>query len=318
MAPLDKIIASYSPADTPSHYVGRALELAADLAHLRFTCFRNPEYREEAILRCRTYLDSISPEDPKRGRTMRALVELEGSRFGKSGVNVKIGLPELDDLPSFSHLASSLSQSNSDKSSSMTLEGLFQHIQVLMSKDRITNEAEIKEGVTYCRLLLASLDSLQKIPDDILELTYITLSMAGNFLFHAFKITNNPEYLNESIDIYRGILQMPRTQQIHFAIIQGLITSLMARFKLFNDINDHQEIMQRFPIAVTNTYAEVPDRFKVACQWAKIARDLRHPSTSTAYKNAISLLQDALVFSPTLESQHFHLVTMRDDYESCI
>jgi hypothetical protein len=40
-----------------------------------------------------------------------------------------------------------------------------------------------------------------------------------------------------------------------------------------------------------------------------------HSSTSTAYNSALLLLQDSLVFSPTLETQHFHLVTMRDNYE---
>jgi hypothetical protein len=48
MAPLDKIIASYSQADTPSN-VGRALHLAANLARARFIFYGNPEYLEEAI-----------------------------------------------------------------------------------------------------------------------------------------------------------------------------------------------------------------------------------------------------------------------------
>jgi hypothetical protein len=109
--------------------------------------------------------------------------------------------------------------------------------------------------------------------------------------------------------------KMPSAQWIHFWVIQRLLESLMSRFGLFRDSKDHHEIMQHFSIAVTDTYAKVPDRFKVACQWALIARSSRHSSTSTAYKSAISLLQDSLTFSPTLETQHFHLVTMRDHYE---
>jgi hypothetical protein len=219
MAFLDKIIASYSPGDTPSHYVGQALNFAADLANTRFYLFGKPEYLEEAISRHRTYLSSLSPEDPKRGPIIRTLVKLQRRRFDISGVTK--GLPELDsddpnviDLPSFSHLAASLSQFNSDKFPLMTAEDHFQHLQVLVSKGRITNKAEIEEGVKYCRLLLASLDSLQKIPDDILEWTHLTLIMSGDFLLHACDITNNPEYLNESIDIYSGLLRMPRAQWI--------------------------------------------------------------------------------------------------------
>jgi CHAT domain-containing protein len=277
------------------------------------------EYREEAILRFRTYLGSLSPEDPKRGPTMRSLIELEGNRFDKSGLqNV---LPESDsddpevvDLPSFSHLAASLSQSNSDKSLSMTVGDLIQHMEVLQSKDRITDKAEIKEGVEYCRLLLASLDSLQNIPNDLLNRTHLTLIMLGDFFCHAFNITDNPDHLNESIDIYRNILQMPRAEWVHFRIIYRLIQSLMARFLLFNDSKDLHDIMQQFRIAVTDTYAKAPDRFVVACQWAQIARTSGHSSTSTAYNSAILLLQDSLEFSPTLETQHFLLVTMHDNY----
>jgi hypothetical protein len=48
----------------------------------------------------------------------------------------------------------------------MMVNDYMQHLQVLHSTDRITDQAEIKEGVKYCRLLLASLDSLQNIPSD--------------------------------------------------------------------------------------------------------------------------------------------------------
>jgi CHAT domain-containing protein len=322
MAPLDKIIASYSPADTPSYYVGHALNLAAGLAKARFYIFGDPKYREEAIFRFRTYLGSLSPEDPKRGPTVHTLVELEGSRFDKSGV--KKGLPELDSDdpevinfpgPSFSHLATSISQLNSDESPSMTVDDLIQHMHILKSMNRITDKAEIKEGVKYCRLLLASLDSLQTIPDDKLNLTHLTLTRSGEFLLHAFEITNNPEYLNESIGICHGILRMPHVEWIQYLVISRLITSLISRFMIFNDSKDYDEIMKQYPIAVTDTYARVSDRLQVACQWAQIARTSGHSFTSTAYNSAISLLQDALTFSPTLETQHSHLVTMRDDYE---
>jgi hypothetical protein len=115
MAVLDQFIASYPPADTPSHYVRQALEFAAVLALSRCLLYGNPEYLEEAISRSRTHLSVLSPEDPKRGPAMHTLVELESRRFGESGI--KKGLPDLDsddpkviDLPSFSQLAASLSQ----------------------------------------------------------------------------------------------------------------------------------------------------------------------------------------------------------------
>jgi hypothetical protein len=95
MAHLDKIIALCSPSNTPSHYV-EALRLAAYFAHVRFLLLKNPEYREEAILRRRTYLNSLSPEDPEHNRTMRSLAQLKRRRFDKTETGVKNGLPELD------------------------------------------------------------------------------------------------------------------------------------------------------------------------------------------------------------------------------
>jgi CHAT domain-containing protein len=319
MAPLEKVIASYLPGDTPSPYVRQALDRAARLAFARFGVFSIPEYLDDAILRYRTYLGSLSPEDPDCSRTMRDLVLLESNRSNKSGV--KKGLPELHsddpeviDLHSFSHLAASLAQLSPDNHPSIA-KAHIQHLQALRSMNRITDKAEIEEGVKYCRLLLASLHRLQKIPDDISEPTHQVFNMSGKFLFHAFEITNNPEYLNESIDIHRDILKAPSAQSIYFGVNRRLITSLMSRYMLFKDGKDRHEIMQLYPIAVTDTYATVPDRFKVACRWARVAHTFWHSSTSTAYKSAMSLLQYALVFSPTLETQHFHLFTMRDHHE---
>ena len=49
----------------------------------------------------------------------------------------------------------------------------------------------------------------------------------------------------------------------------------------------------------------------------------RHPSISTVYETAMSLLQESLVFSPTLQIQHFRLArtlgeerTLSSDYAS--
>jgi hypothetical protein len=84
---------------------------------------------------------------------------------------------------------------------------------------------------------------------------------------------------------------------------------------LSNDRKDFDEIMQLFPIAAADKSATVPQRFKISFQWVLFARASIHPSMSTAYDSAISLMQDSLVFAPTLEIQHFRLATMGDDYK---
>ena len=65
--------------------------------------------------------------------------------------------------------------------------------------------------------------------------------------------------------------------------------------------------MQLFPELANDGSGEVFNRCKISCTWARSARLNAHPSTPTAYKTAISLLQDTLVFSPTLQTQHFLL-----------
>ncbi|KAH8995806.1 CHAT domain-containing protein [Lactarius hatsudake] len=63
---------------------------------------------------------------------------------------------------------------------------------------------------------------------------------------------------------------------------------------------------------VNDEHASLPDRFQLACVWASFARGFRHPSTLTAYENAISSMQRALLFAPTLQLQHVTLATMPD------
>ncbi|KAI0283874.1 CHAT domain-containing protein [Russula brevipes] len=126
----------------------------------------------------------------------------------------------------------------------------------------------------------------------------------GDLLVRAFKHTRKLDYLNESIAVHRGALKSP-----HFPFPDvRLILSLSSRFSLSKDREDFDELMQLFRIAATDTYASAPNRFNISCEWATAARAYKHPSTSTAYENAMSLMQDSLSFAPTLEIQHFRLV----------
>jgi CHAT domain-containing protein len=320
MAPLDKIIASHSPADTPSQYMSIAFRVAAKLAHTRFVFYKDPKHLEEAIFRCRAHLSSTSLEDPERGAIIQTLVRLEGERLDGFGVTNRLpGFPPSDpvvvDPPSFSHLAASLAESNAIQSRSMTLDTRLRHFKAVSSMGLITDNADIEEGVKYCRLLLASLQRCTS-GGNVTLLTDMTIFRFGEFLQHAFALTNNAEYLNESIDVHQAILKIPRAQHIHFEAVSRLTYSLASRFVLSPDIKDSDEMMRLFPIAATSLYASVPDRFQISSQWADFARMSGHPSTFTAYKTAISLIEDTLTFAPTLETQHSRLVTMRHDIET--
>jgi CHAT domain-containing protein len=94
---------------------------------------------------------------------------------------------------------------------------------------------------------------------------------------------------------------------IHFDAGYGLLRSVIARWNLLDLQQDSKEAMQLFPELVNDGSAEVFRRFKISCGWAHSARISAHPLISTAYETAMSLMHEALVFSPTLQTQHFHL-----------
>ena len=320
MVALNKMLAGNSPTDSPGPYLGQALHAAAGLASDRFRYYGNPEYLEEAISRYRAILDSTSPDDPSRGGIIQSLVQLERSRFDEFGVtgllpealSIDLGADGVVDPPSFSHLAASLAESSTTNFSSMTVEDLLPHLEAVEDMDRITDAAEIENAVKYCRQLLTS---LRKRGDEALSMTHLTLSMLGYFFLHAYEQTNNPTYLNEAIDVFQRILEVPHARWLHFTVIRQLILSLLHRRKLSKDKRDFDEIMRLFPLAATDTCAKVPDRFEVSCEWAQISRKSLDSSASAAYESAISLMQDSLTFAPTLEIQHRRLVAIRDDFE---
>ena len=67
------------------------------------------------------------------------------------------------------------------------------------------------------------------------------------------------------------------------------------------DLDEALELLSQY---VNSVNVRVPDRFQRACTWAFTARMTRHSSVSTAYEIALSLMQDTVLFSPTLQLQH--------------
>jgi len=117
------------------------------------------------------------------------------------------------------------------------------------------------------------------------------------------------DYLNEAITTYRDHLQNGSGfKKIHFLAVYGLVSSLIWRFKSCRRREDLDDAMKCYAILADHGYTEVFNRFYFSCSWARRARLHAHPSILTAYEKAMSLLQETLVFSPTLQTQHFRLV----------
>jgi len=315
MGHIDKLIAFYSRVGGHDQHLRVYLYLAATLATRRSDFYSNPEHLEEAIRRTRAHLDVVSVEDPGRDKIIRTLTGLVRNRareFGDTGIPKRYhNNPVVDDfdLSSFWCLAAFLAEWNSDEPRSMEAEALGRHVDAVKSAGRIADTAEIHKAVQYCRQLHPS---LRRSPN---QFTDITLFELGNLLRHAFNIMNEPAYLNESIDILRSMLEARHTQWMYISVIEQLISALSTRLELFKDINDLNQMVQLFPIISSCPYAKAPDRLKLISCLAVLSRAFQHPFTSAIYSSAISLMNDTLLFAPTLEIQHFRLVQWDLVYE---
>ncbi|KAH9978340.1 CHAT domain-containing protein, partial [Russula compacta] len=102
---------------------------------------------------------------------------------------------------------------------------------------------------------------------------------------------------------------------------QSLETSDSNRIKtclvwaLSLQVEQDDEMVELFAAVATDTSTDLLNRFRISCGWTQVARSFRHPTTRSAYETAISLMQESLSFAPTLEIQHFRLVSMRYEYE---
>ena len=313
MALVDEITASHSGGSCLRPCVEPASEVSAILAAMRHSVYRKPGYREEAIDRCRIFLSITSTDNPLRLHSAPLLTDLveRGSReFGVTDSLQECSInPEAVHLPSFSRLTASLAKSTAVKPlRSMSREESAQYLQALVLTSRATDIADIEEAIKYCRQFLASLhqeDSFAHRP----------AFQLGGLLFRAFNLTKKTEYLDESIAILRDVFKSPGVQCTNLDVAGTLIFALLLRFQLFRLRDDVGEIMQLFAMAANHTFTTASGRFKFSSQWAQYARITSHSSTLTAYKTAISLVQDSLLFAPTLETQHSSLVALRDKYE---
>ena len=316
MALFDKITFK-SIRDSPRQDFENVTYNAVALACNRATIYENPGHIEEAIYRCQAYLRIPRADDFRHGIVTSCLAKFMGKRSDNFGVmdglqEARSCDPEATYVPSFSRLASSLLDRSPTDNTYWWAEPreLQEHLRALHYVGHSTDIAEIEETIKYCRLLLASCR-----PNN--PLISVPANALGKVLLHAFKCTDKIEYLNESITVYRRILEMSVAKRDHFKVICGLSEALSIRFSLLRDRNDFDECMQLVSAACDGTYTSlnVRDRFLMSRDWANNARLNGHQTTTTAYETAISLMQDTLLFAPTLETQHFNLVALRNTYE---
>ncbi|KAF8263873.1 CHAT domain-containing protein [Lactarius quietus] len=301
----------------PTHEQEIAIGLIMELVVHRLNSFSNAEDLEDSIRRIRILISAFSLPDQTYSTLISLVDILERKRFGYFGVT---GSSTSVERPlELSKLADDVI---SDRRRALTLVGAHEEIdgdrQSLLVRS-IVNLRELLESfchdkmtdveatVACGRALLPSLPSLDRV-DPMLRIPGVFFA---DILFEAYQRTKRLDYLNEAITRYRNHLQNGSgIKKIHFLAVYGLVCSLIWRFKSCRHGQDLEEAMQLYAMLADHEYVEVFNRFYFSCSWARRARLHAHPSILTAYEKAMSLLQETIVFSPTLQTQHFRLAHM--------
>jgi CHAT domain-containing protein len=311
---LDEVIASNSPEDS---FLAPAQQLVTMLATMRSSSHRTPEYSEEATYRVKELLGSSFAKeslDPGFVFDLDGAASQRSLHFGSESEMepVKESLGKL----SFSQLTLRMIGVSYTKDDDSEVGRLYKIGDLLMRLlfEVINNDgAKIDEAIGKGRAILAS-----SSPKD--SLTSFPSLMFGEMLFQAFMHTNKVEYLNEFINARRPVLDpnLPLRPIWRFRILHQLSLTLVIRSKMLSKLlpdrsmQDMDEALELLSQCVENKHGGLPDRCWFACRWAYIARDNRHPTVSTAYESAMSLMPDTLLFAPTLQLQHHTLATSDD------
>ena len=178
------------------------------------------------------------------------------------------------------------------------------------SKFYHTNDtSDIDESIKYGRLHLNA-----TYPND--KRRFGPLLSLRDILLLAFEKSGKISYLNESITVGYDILESGHHQDSHFPTVVGLTSSLLRRERVLGRTEDRHEAIRLMSWEVNDQFAREPERFRLSCQWAVVARRIGHPTTLTAYKAAMSLMQKAVSFAPTVSTQHIRLVAMGEDCQT--
>ena len=302
---LHNIVTSFTTGNRPSPGQAWALQYAAAFELGQFYAHGKPEHLEQAICHFRSYLD-VAPEDPDCPWIATLLLRLQGKRLHDPGHTALFTPSESANLPSTKDLITSLTEFNPVKPISMTmLQGFFHVLDPFIIQDLI-DTVDIEDRIKFCEQLIASYPSSIFAP---------AARFALKVLFQrAFECTSEIKYLNRAISTARGSTNttLAGIQSFRNGSLVGLIQLLQRRLNIFHHREDLNELMQLYPMVSAHEHVTTAEDCPISCYWASTAHSFGHPSTSTAYDQAVSSIQASLIFSPTLDVQHSRLVAMGD------
>ena len=303
---LNRILTFRGSGDESSPYRRVASGFAAFFAVARFNLYGKPEHLEDAIYRFRTVLDETSIGDPVHDACTGLLSCFERLRLDdtQNTLDPLFFPSESRKLPSFRDLIDSLPDPKVVKPKS--LETSVEHIDALNTSyiDQLTDIANIEDGIKYCRHLLVSYPRSGLSP--------AAQEALGSLLYRAFQFNHKIEYLNEAISTMRDGINTTNLLGSRETFFLKVISFLSTRLELLHHEEDLHELMQLFPTAAECGLLGSYNRHIISFYWAITARRFGHPSASTAYDLAMSLMQASLTFAPTLDKQHSRLVVTRE------
>ena len=272
--------------------------MAAELAVIRSDAHDSPEYLEEAIYRIHASLGSTSVKDTSVSLDLEDTAKERFRYFGSiEGVEASSDIsPSSQPMPLMTE----------DDDFPGTVDKMESLLFWIRDNDDTT---KIDEAIEKGRSILTSCSPTDPSKTGL-------FFFFGKILEEAFWQTDKIEYLNESIIVRRQLAENPFLPISRFDAYSELSLSLLLRLVYFSGhrTQDRDEALELLSQCVSDARGNPPDRFFFACIWAWVARLTRHPSVSTAYETAVSLMQDTLLFPPTLQLQHATLAISDEDH----
>jgi CHAT domain-containing protein len=305
---VDRIVATHTPGNSLTKTQRGAMLLTSVLLVSRLELSSRPEYLEGAIHRLRTLIPCLPDED--RAGLALALDAFTQRRFQYFGIAGNSGeTPANLNFDRRPRLYIGLTPVPGVIQESETISQMQKKMRHLrdVTTGIINGEiTDVDAAVERSRKSLLSEESSDKRSSSSgAELT----TTFANLLFHAHRCTTRLEYLDEAIATFRGLRKMSAPTKSRFHVGYMLLWSLLVRIRFFygRHWQDFEEFVRLCPELANDSSAEVFTRFEIPCLWATEARRNMHPSASVAYETAMSLLQETLVFCPTLQTQHIRL-----------
>jgi CHAT domain-containing protein len=305
----------------------------------RFTIFRcnekeRPEYIEEALSRCYSWLDypALGPDGyPVVKQLLNWCLSKRSERFSRMDPREKFDVTLL--FISFTPTRLLRHPITSDPlvfarpDMQWALEKRIQDLP--RTREEVSETWAGVSAATFARNVKAADTGNIKDIKDAIEFQRAVLNMVsvyspnsaaktehcvslGQLLRQAFDcdVDRRVEYLEESISVDRHALKITvPSSSSYFKVLRRLSKSLVDSWRLLGRKNDLDESMQLCHIAIDDESMTAPRKLDWACEWASRARDSGHHSVLTAYQAAMSLMQSTLAFTPTLEMQHILLAS---------